>query len=69
MPARNIEAADMLEKDAPKVEHTDCFVCGGKNTLEVTRSKGNCLRHGSCTKCGMRFSWNRRIDHDHCYHD
>lgn len=39
----------------PKVEHRDCFVCGGKGTLEFVRVKPNNHAHGHCTACGMRF--------------
>ena len=39
----------------PEVEHMDCFLCGGKGTVEFTRSKPNGHKHGQCNKCGMRF--------------
>jgi len=39
----------------PKVEYMDCFLCGGKNTVEFTRAQSNGHRHGHCTVCGMSF--------------
>ena len=39
----------------PKVEHMDCIMCGGKDTVEYVRSYYNGHRHGHCTACGMKF--------------
>lgn len=38
-----------------KVERMDCPVCGGKDTMEFTRSKYNGHKHGCCTACGTKF--------------
>lgn len=37
-----------------KVERMDCPVCGGKDTLEFTRSRYNGHKHGHCTACGVK---------------
>lgn len=39
----------------PEVKRMDCFICGGKNTLEYTESRYNGHKHGECTACGMKF--------------
>lgn len=39
----------------PEVECMDCFICGGKDTVQFTRSRVNGHRHGFCAKCGMKF--------------
>lgn len=39
----------------PEVEHMYCFICGGKDTMEVTRARSNGHRRGHCTACGARF--------------
>lgn len=45
-----------LELEKPlEVEHMDCFMCGGKGTVEYTRSRYNGHRSGHCTACGIRF--------------
>lgn len=45
-----------LEWEQPaKVEHMDCFMCGGKGTVEYTRSRYNGHKRGKCTACGIRF--------------
>ncbi len=41
--------------EPPKVETMDCFHCGGKGTLQYTKSKYNGHKSGGCTVCGMRF--------------
>lgn len=47
------ERAKEWEKP-PEIERMDCFMCGGKNTMELTRSIYNGHRHGRCTACGAR---------------
>lgn len=39
----------------PDVEQMDCFMCGGKGTIEFRRAKSNGHKSGHCTQCGMRF--------------
>ncbi len=39
----------------PEIQRGDCFVCGGKGTLEFVRVKPNNHAHGHCTACGMSF--------------
>lgn len=36
----------------PKEEKTDCFICGGKDTIKGHRAKVNGHFHGKCEKCG-----------------
>ncbi len=45
-----------MEWEKPlEVEHMDCIMCGGKGTVEYTRSRYNGHKNGKCTACGMRF--------------
>lgn len=54
-PIRTDEAfARWLEP--PVGETMDCFNCGGKDTVQYTRSKFNGHRHGFCVQCGMHFA-------------
>lgn len=39
----------------PEIEHMDCFMCGGKKTMEFTRARSNGHKHGHCIACGARF--------------
>jgi hypothetical protein len=38
-----------------EVKTMDCFVCGGKDTVEYITSNYNGHKRGHCTKCGMQF--------------
>ena len=53
---RFIQDDPLLQEYArpPEEERTDCFVCGGKNTMVGYRAKGNGHFHGSCEACGCR---------------
>lgn len=45
-----------LEWEQPqKIEYMDCLMCGGKGTVEYTRSRYNGHKRGKCVACGMRF--------------
>ena len=45
-----------LEWEKPMtVEYMDCFMCGGKGTVEYTCSRYNGHKSGGCTSCGIRF--------------
>ena len=51
-----IEQSDRLTDwfEPPEIKVMDCFVCGGKGTLQYIESKYNGHRHGECSRCGMR---------------
>ena len=38
----------------PELVTMDCFLCGGKNTLQGTRARSNGHFHGQCIKCGAK---------------
>ncbi len=37
------------------IETMDCFMCGGKDTVDFKRSKYNGHKRGRCRACGMTF--------------
>ena len=48
------EKLDEFEKP-PEVHTMDCFMCGGKGTMQYTISSYNGHKNGECAKCGTRF--------------
>lgn len=52
---RFIQSKEIEEYNKPIKGTMDCIRCGGKGTVEYTKSKYNGHKHGHCTKCGMRF--------------
>lgn len=44
-----------VSKQPPKVSWTDCFRCGGHNTMKLTKSQRDGCVRGICTRCGWEY--------------